>query len=329
LSFHPHSHAHDHAHGAPGERRLLVAFALTAATLCGEALGGWFSGSLALLADAGHMLVDAFALLVAWAGAHFARRPADTRRSFGYARIEVLVGYTNALAQFALTAWIVAEAISRLRAPEAVGAGLMFAVAAGGAVLNAFVLRTLSGHAHDDVNAAGAHLHVLGDLLGSLGAMAAAVLIFAFGWLWADAALSILVALLILRSAWELLRRSAHILLEGVPEGIEPDDVARHLREAAGVEDVHHVHVWQLAGGRRIATLHARVRDDLDADAALGTMRRVLREQFAIDHATVQIERAACAGEDCGAGTTEQWTEPDEHDPGHVHAHGSTCNHSH
>jgi cobalt-zinc-cadmium efflux system protein len=327
LHVHSHSHAHDHAHGAPGERRLLIAFALTAATLCGEALGGWFSGSLALLADAGHMLVDAFALLVAWAGAHFARRPADTRRSFGYARIEVLVGYTNALAQFALSAWIVAEAVARLRAPEAVGAGLMFAVAAGGAILNAFVLRTLGGHAHDDVNAAGAHLHVLGDLLGSLGAMVAAVLIFAFGWLWADAALSIVVALLILGSAWELLRRSAHILLEGVPEGIEPDEVARTVREAAGVEDVHHVHVWQLAGGRRIATLHARVRDGADADAALRTMRHVLKEQFAIDHATVQIERSACVGEDCGGAAQEEWAEPHEHD--HDHDHDQSCTHTH
>src|SRR3954470_3857614 len=146
----PDSHAHDHhshvhrsrqdphAHSAApvGERRLLLAFALTAVTMCGEAAGGWWSGSLALLADAGHMLVDAFALLVAWAGAHFARRPADALRSFGYARLEVLVGYSNALVQFALSAWIVFEAIMRLQAPESIDAKLMLAVAAGGALIN-------------------------------------------------------------------------------------------------------------------------------------------------------------------------------------------------
>jgi len=165
-------------------------------------------------------------------------------------------------------------------------------------------------------------------LLGSLGAMAAAVLIFAFGWLWADAALSIVVALLILHSAWELLRRSAHILLEGVPEGIEPDEVARTVREAAGVEDVHHVHVWQLAGGRRIATLHARVRDGADADAALGTMRRVLRERFAIEHATAQIERSACVGEDCATPPVE-WAEPHAQHGEHAHDRDHAHDHDH
>lgn len=311
----PDSHVHhQHTHGAPlGEYRLLLAFALTAATMCGEALGGWFSGSLALLADAGHMLVDAFALLIAWAGAHFARRPADTLRSFGYARLEVLVGYSNALVQFALSAWIVFEAVSRLRSPESIEAKLMLAVAAGGALINFFVLRTLGEHAHDDVNAAGAHLHVWGDLLGSLGAVLAALAIWRFGWTWADPALSIVVALLILRSAWELLRRCAHILLEGVPEGVEPAQVAAIVKRDASVADVHHVHVWQLAGGRRIATLHARLAVNGNADAALAAIRRVLRDSFQIAHATIQIESSDCAAEDC--------REPDAHARHHAHGH--------
>jgi len=298
-SRNPHQHGHAHGSAPVGERRLLLAFALTAITMCGEAAGGWWSGSLALLADAGHMLVDAFALLVAWGGAHFARRPADTLRSFGYARLEVLVGYTNALVQFALSAWIVFEAITRLRAPDAIEAKLMLAVAAGGALINFFVLRTLGEHAHDDVNAAGAHLHVWGDLLGSLGAMLAALVIWRFGWLWADAGLSIVVALLILRSAWELLRRCAHILLEGVPEGVEPAQVADTVRREALLADVHHVHVWQLAGGRRIATLHARLMEGGDADVALAAIGRVLRERFQIAHATIQIEGSDCVEDDC------------------------------
>jgi cobalt-zinc-cadmium efflux system protein len=290
---------HQHAPAWRSERRLLLAFALTSATMLGEALGGWLSGSLALLADAAHMLADAFALLIAWAAAHYARRPADTRRSFGYARVEVLVGYTNSLMQFVLTAWIVFEAILRLRTPEPIRPALMFAVAAGGAAINLLVLRTLSGHAHDDVNAAGAHLHVLGDLLGSVGAMLAALLIWRFGWQWADAGLSIVVALLIVRSAWQLLQRSAHILLEGVPEGVEAAGLAALVMRETGALDVHHVHVWQLAGGRRVATLHARLADGANADLAIAAIQRALHVHFHIAHATIQIEGAGCASDDC------------------------------
>lgn len=264
-----------------------------------EAAGGWLSGSLALLADAGHMLVDTFALLLAWAGARFARRPADARRSFGYARLEVLVGYTNALAQLALVVWIVAEAIARLRAPTPILSAIMLAIAAAGLLINLVVLGALGGHDHDDLNAAGARLHVIGDLLGSLGAVIAALVIGRFGWLWADPATSILVSLLILGSAWKLLRQSAHILLEGTPEGLESAQVAELVRREAAVGDVHHVHVWQLAGGRRLATLHAQLHEGADANVALASIQRVLREHFHIAHATVQLENAPCVGDDC------------------------------
>jgi len=312
----PLQHPHPHSHVLPFDsaRRLLFAFALTALTMLGEAIGGWLSGSLALLADAAHMLVDAFALLLAWSAAHFARRPADTRRSFGYARLEVLVGYTNALAQFALSAWIVFEAVQRLRAPEAIRADVMFGVAAGGSAINWFVLRTLSGHAHEDVNAAGAHLHVLGDLLGSIGAMLAALLIWRFGWNWADPGLSIVVALLILGSAWRLLRRSAHILLEGVPDGVEPEQVAAVVKRETGALDVHHVHVWQLAGGRRMATLHARLADGANADAALAAIGAALRAHFHIAHATIQIEGGDCTAGDCHEPVHTRGHDHDHHD---------------
>ncbi|HEX6834355.1 MAG TPA: cation diffusion facilitator family transporter [Rudaea sp.] len=308
-----HSHAHSHA---PAENRLLLAFALTVATLVGEAVGGWISGSLALLSDAAHMLIDACALLLAWGGAHFSRRPADALRSFGYARLEVLVGYTNALAQFGLTVWIVVEAVLRLRVPEPILSGLMLAVAAGGLVVNAFVLRVLGGHSHDDLNVAGARLHVIGDLLGSFGAVVAALAIGRFGWLWADPAISILVALLILGSAWKLLRRSAHILLEGTPEGLESADVAAVVKGESGVDDVHHVHVWQLAGGMRIATLHARLADGTDAGIALRAMQQVLRERFHIEHATIQLETAPCLTDDC-------------RDAAHTHRHAAHAHHHH
>ena len=295
-----HSHQHDsHRHGHSGERRLLLAFALTTVAMIAEALGGWMSGSLALLADAGHMLVDTFALLLAWSGARFARRPADARRSFGYARLEVLVGYTNALAQLALVIWIVIEAVTRLRSPAPILAGIMLVIAVAGTLINLLVLGALGSHDHDDLNRAGAHLHVLGDLLGSLGAAAAAVLIGWLGWLWMDPAISILVSLLILGSAWKLLRRSAHILLEGTPEGLESAHVADTVKREVGLDDVHHVHVWQLAGGRRVATLHARLPEGSDANSALASIQHVLREHFRIVHVTVQLEHSDCVTDDC------------------------------
>ncbi len=291
------SDIHSHAHA--GERRLLLAFVLTTVAMLAEAFGGWLSGSLALLADAGHMLVDTFALLLAWAGAHFARRPADAQRSFGYARLEVLIGYTNALAQFALVAWIVIEAVSRLLMPGQILSGWMFAIGVAGLLINLMVLIALGRHDHEDLNAAGARLHVLGDLLGSVGVVIAAPAIGYFGWLWADPAVSILVSLLILGSAWSLLRRSAHILLEGTPEGLESAIVAETVRREAGVADVHHVHVWQLAGGQRIATLHALPASGGDPGAAIASIQHVLRERFHIAHVTVQLENVDCTSSDC------------------------------
>ncbi len=295
-----HDHARTQADQDGRERRLLLAFALTLLTLVAEAFGGWLSGSLALLADAGHMLVDAAALLFAWLGARYARRPADARRSFGYARLEILVGYSNALLQFALVTWIAVEAITRLRDPHAILSGTMLVVAIGGFLVNAFVLFALSGHAHDDLNTASARLHVLGDLFGSLGAIGAALLIRHAGWLWADPVFSILVSLLILSGAWRLLRRSAHILLEGTPEGVDAETVGNALKGAAsGVCDVHHVHVWQLAGGYHMATLHARLSEDSDPDRAIGSIQTILRERFRIEHATVQLERFDCIDTRC------------------------------
>lgn len=302
-----HAHDHDHAHSGGRERRLLLAFVLTAVTLVAEAIGGFVSGSLALLADVGHMLVDALALLFAWLGAHYARKPADARRSFGYARLEVLVGYSNALAQFVLVMWIAAEAMLRFVRPSEILSGVMLVVAIGGLVVNAFVLRVLGGHDHDDLNTAGARLHVLGDLLGSLGAVGAALVVRYLGWVWADPAVSIFVSLLILASAWRLLRRSAHILLEGVPEDVELDALSSAVAAATEVVDVHHVHVWQLAGGSRIATLHARLADGVAPADGIRAVGNVLREHFAIDHVTVQLDDGAgCAAPRCG---------------GHRHAH--------
>jgi cobalt-zinc-cadmium efflux system protein len=295
-----HIHAHSSIDDHTRSRRLALAFALTVVTLLVEAVGGWLSGSLALLADAGHMLVDALALLFAWLAVSLGQRPPDARRSFGYARLEVLVGYSNALIQFVLVAWIAIEAVGRLMHPAVVLSGLMLAVALAGLAVNALVLRVLAGHADDDVNTASARLHVLGDLFGSLGAVAAALVIHWLGWTWSDAVISLLVSVLILVSAWKLVRRASHILLEGAPEDIRIEDLGEAIRSCAmTVCNVHHVHVWQLAGGRRVATLHAQLVEGSDPDRAIRDIQGVLRERFRIAHATVQVERERCPAQPC------------------------------
>jgi cobalt-zinc-cadmium efflux system protein len=292
LQQHDHS-PHAHAHGNSG--KLLFAFVLTTVMMVAEAIGGAWSGSLALLADAGHMMVDALALLMAFVGAWLAMRPADARRSYGYGRMEVLVGFVNALSQFVLVGWIIYEATQRMLHPGAILSGVMLIVAVIGLLVNLLVLRVMHGHAHDDLNMAGATLHVLGDLLGSVAAIVAALAIRQFGWLWADPVLSVVVSLLILNSAWRLLRRSAHILLEGVPDGMDSAAVALSLREAdSAIRDIHHLHVWQLASGSRMATLHAELREHADTAQAMGAIKRALLERFDIQHVTVQIDPGDC-----------------------------------
>jgi cobalt-zinc-cadmium efflux system protein len=291
---HDHGDGHDHDHPDVRGRKLLAAFLLTLLMLLAEAVGGLWSGSLALLADAGHMMVDALALALAFIGARLALRPADARRSYGYGRLEVLAGFVNALTQFVLVGFIAYEAITRLLHPGAILSGVMLAVAVVGLLVNLLVLRVLHGHAHDDVNMAGASLHVLGDLLGSLGAVLAALAVRFMGWNWADPLLSLLVSLLILGGAWRLLRKSTHILLEGVPEDLDVGEVQRALRQAdASIRDIHHLHVWQLASGSRMATLHAQVEEG-DGAGAVAAIHHLLRKQFGILHVTVQVDAGPC-----------------------------------
>ncbi|URL59795.1 cation transporter [Luteibacter flocculans] len=306
---HSHDHAHDHAHVAGGSaRKLLFAFVLTTLMMVAEAAGGLVSGSLALLADAGHMLVDALALLLAFIGASVAARPADARRTYGYGRIEVLAGFVNALTQFVLVAFIVYEAVQRLLEPKPILSGVMLIVAAFGLVINVVVLRTLHGHDPDDVNVAGASLHVLGDLLGSVAAVLAALAVRWLEWNWADPVLSILVSLLILRSAWSLVRRSGHILLEGTPEGVHLADVERELHGAdEGIVSIHHVHIWQVTAGSRMATLHAELAagaERADQARVLDAIKRMLSERWGVNHATVQFDPGPCPDEigRCGKG---------------------------
>ncbi len=290
-------------------RTLLVAFSLTLAMLIIEFVGAWWSGSLALLADAVHLLIDALALLLAFLGAWVAQRPVDARHTYGYGRSDVLAGFIGALAQCLLVGFIAWEALVRLLQwnRNHILSGVMLMVALLGLVFNLLVLRLLHGHAHDDVNMSAARLHVLGDLFGSLGAVLAALAVRYLGWNWSDPLLSLLVALLILHSAWRLLRQSAHILLEGVPDDVDCDEVTQTLLDASPVmTGIHHLHVWQLASGSRLATLHLELADAAQSAAMLVLIRQLLRDRYQIGHVTVQIDPGICPDEGmvCGNGGT-------------------------
>ncbi|GAC1628489.1 MAG: cation diffusion facilitator family transporter [Nevskia sp.] len=292
-------HGHHHHHGSSNEARLRWALIITAVFMLVEAIGGYIAGSLALVADAVHMLTDAASLLLALFALRFAQRPADALFSYGRARYEVLAAFVNGLALLLLSGWIIAESTQRLIAPEPVQGKVMLIVAALGFAAN-FVSFLVLRDGSDSMNMRGAILHVLGDLLGSAAAMVAAVLILYTGWTPIDPILSAIVAALILRGGWRITRQSAHILLEGTPDGFDDETVAADLAiHIAGVTGIHHLHAWSLTDQKPMLTMHAVLSDGTDRDVALEAIQARLREKFGVAHATVQIEREACAGHDC------------------------------
>jgi cobalt-zinc-cadmium efflux system protein len=290
-------HGHDHGHAAGSDSaRIGWAFVILFVFVFVEAAGGVLSGSLALLADAGHMVSDTVALGMSWLAIHIGRRPADAARSYGYRRVEVLAAFVNGCMLFLLTGWIFFEAVTRLRAPTPVLGGTMLAVAAAGLVANLAAFLVLNGGSKENLNVRGAWLHVLGDTLGFAGAIVAALIIMATGFYPIDPILSMLVALLILRSAWQVVRASSHILLEGTPVHLDAGSIAGDLiASVPGVCDVHHVHIWSLTAEDPHVTLHARTSG---GDVVAGIKAR-LKEKFGIAHATVQVDAADCPDEDC------------------------------
>jgi cobalt-zinc-cadmium efflux system protein len=298
---HRHDHGHSHAHGAGvSERRIGLAALLTGLFMVAEVAGGVISGSLALIADAGHMLTDTAGLVLAWLGFRVARRPADWKRSYGYDRFGVLVAFANGLALFAIAGWIVVEAVHRLDAPTPVLGGIMFWVALAGLGVNLAAFRLLQGGDHANLNVRAAALHVIGDLLGSVAALAAALIILATGWTPIDPILSVMVAVLILASAARVVRDAGHILLEGTPTGLDPRAIEADLEASVpGVLDVHHVHAWSLSQDRPIVTLHARISPDAPVpEAVTAAIKAHLRTAYGVDHATVELEFERCADAD-------------------------------
>lgn len=295
-----HHHDQDHHDGhshAPkvnqsNRRRVGLAAILTGLFVVVEIVGGVMSGSLALLADAGHMVTDFAALAMAWGGFVIAQRPANWRHTFGYDRFSILVAFVNGLTLFAVAVWIVCEAAQRLTAPGEVLAGPMLYVAIAGLVVNLLVFWVLMGADRDNLNIRGAMLHVLGDLLGSAAAILAAIIIMTTGWVAADPILSVLVALLILKSAWGLVKDSAHILLEGAPDEVDTRAIAADLVATIdGLDAVEHIHAWSITPERPMLTLDAYVGEGVRLGPINRAIKARLLDAFNIDHATVDVMR--------------------------------------
>ncbi len=300
CDHHDHDHDHGHSHApevtSDNERRIFWVMILTMGFMVVEAVGGWLSGSLALLADAGHMLTDSAALLLAWLAFRIAKKSPDPQRSYGYHRFQILAAFANGLALFVIAAGIVGAALVRLWHPVEVMGGAMFAIAATGLVVNIIGFWVLSRGERDNLNMKGAALHIMGDLLGSVAAIVAAGIIMVTGWMPIDPILSVLVSLLILRGAWTIIRKSSHILLQGTPDGIDAARIGAAVGDLPGVTDVHDVHAWSLTDQRKVLTLHAVLTPGLDQTEMMRKIHAVLKDRFGIEHATIQLEYSA---EDC------------------------------
>ena len=299
------AHGHDEAgHRQPSAAKLqpamLLALALTGGFALVEALFGWWANSLALISDAGHMAADAGALAIALLAARLAARPAGRRNSYGYGRAEIIGAFVNGLTMLAIVVWIAVEAVGRIFKPLPIAGGTVMLVAGLGLAVNLAVLWLLTrngshghghaGHDHGNLNTRAATVHVLGDLLGSVAAIVAGAVVHYTGWTLVDPLLSVLVALLILRSTWRVLAESTGVLMEGVPSGIDYTEVGHFLAGLEGVVSLHDLHVWQMNPSRRALSAHILLANVESWPRVLGAARAGLRERFSIDHVTLQPE---------------------------------------
>ena len=270
--------------------RMKTTLALTATYMIAEIVGGLLTGSLALLADAAHMATDvgglAFALFAIWIG----RRPPDAKKTYGYFRAEILAALANGVVLFGVAFYILYEAYQRFREPVRVASGAMLAVAAIGLAVNLIGMYLLKAGAGESLNVKGAYLEVMSDLLGSLGVLAAGIVIWITGWYWIDPAFSVLIGLFILPRTWKLLRKAVDILLEGTPANVDLSAVENALLEQPGVEGVHDVHAWTVTSGKDLLSGHVRVAAGTDRDEILRDIRKLLRERFGFDHVTLEVE---------------------------------------
>ncbi len=295
-----HSHGPSASAGGAHRSRLLVVLGLTSTVLVAEVAGAWLTGSLALLADAGHMFTDVAGIILAVLAVTFAAKPATQKRTFGYYRLEILAAVVNAVLLFGVAVFILIEAWRRWQDPPEVEGGLMMVFAAVGLVANIIGLSILRSGSKESLNVKGAYLEVLGDTLGSLAVIAAAIVLATTGWLRADAAASVLVALMILPRTWTLLREAVDVLLQATPEGMDLAKVRQHIVDTPGVIDAHDLHAWTLTSGMPVLSVHVVVADEVLANGTggevLDALGGCLHEHFDVDHCTFQLEPSEHGG---------------------------------
>ncbi len=290
-------HSHTQAANKSNLTRVMIALVLTGTFMLVEIVGGIISGSLALLADAGHMLTDTMALSLAAMAFHVSKRPPDGKLTFGYQRFQILAAFVNGLSLLAIVGWILFEAVRRFINPRDVLGETMLVIAAAGLVINLVSFAVLHTGDRENLNIRGAALHVAGDLLGSIAAIVAAIIIIYTGWMPIDPILSVAVAALILKSAWSLVKRSAHILLEGAPEWLNVEMMQdRIVASVPGVGEIHHVHIWGLTPQQLMLTMHVSLSEPVESQSdVIRNVKTFLKDEYGIGHSTIEVEVDGCA----------------------------------
>lgn len=293
MHLHSHDHGHHHAISREGNKKgLQIALGITSFIMLLEFVGGLLTNSLALLSDSGHMLSDAASLLLSLVAIHFAIRPASARKTYGYYRFEILAALANGVTLLLLSLWIIVEAVQRFFAPPEVASGTMIWIAMIGLLSNLasawFMMR--NGDIEENLNVRSAYLHVLGDALGSVGAIIAGIFMYFFGWYIADPIASLIVAIIILKSAWGVVHHSVHVLMEGAPHTLQVSEVEQTLRQMEGVKDVHDLHIWTITSGKDSLSCHLLIGEDVDSQTILQKAIHLLEKKFHIKHTTIQIE---------------------------------------
>ncbi|MFF2885427.1 cation diffusion facilitator family transporter [Paenibacillus sp. NPDC057967] len=292
---HSHSHGHGHHHHGPNNKAgLLIALIITSTIMVLEFVGGLVTNSLALLSDSGHMLSDAGALALSLIAMWFAAKPASPNKTYGFYRFEILAALLNGVTLFVIAGFIVAEAIERFQDPPTVASGSMMIIASIGLLANLASAWTLmrKGDIHGNLNVRSAYLHVLGDALGSVGAIIAGLLMMLFNWYIADPIISVIVALLILKSAWGIIKSTVHILMEGTPITIDAERVKEVLLGISGVKDVHDLHIWTITSGLDSLSCHVLIEDSASSQLVLQEAVRRIEQEFQIQHTTIQVEKS-------------------------------------
>lgn len=298
-THHHHSHGHDKSHshhagskhsGQAARRSLIGVLILSSGYMIAEIFGGLWSGSLALLADAGHMAIDVAAIALSLFAAWISQRPATSGKTYGYYRAEILAALINGATLVAVSIWICYEAWDRFHATHIIKGELMTVIAAGGLVVNLLGLALVHKHGQHNLNTRGVWLHLITDTLGSVSAIVAGFFVWKLGWTLADPIISVVIALFILYGSWTLLRECVDVLLEAVPKGINVLEIKSSIESVSGVEEAHDLHVWTMTSGVPLLSVHVKLKDSIDSSEILSKLTQLLSESFHIDHVTIQIE---------------------------------------